>query len=237
MAAIEPAGLVPACRRLVERHLTSGPIWWLSARILGADDQRTAARRAASELDEDETGRHLARALPESATVAVVGWPEYASHALRVRGDIEALVVDSGGDGAPLVRRLRDGGSEASLVPAGGVGAAAAVAELVLVEALAAGPSGVLAAPGSLPAAAVAAHLGASVWAVTGVGRVLPDRLWDALLAAFDGAGAEPWERDAELVPASLLTRVVGPDGEVGVAEGLAAATCPVAPELLRLTG
>ena len=49
MAAMDPAGLVPACRRLVERHLTSGPVWWLSARILGADDQRRAAREAAAD--------------------------------------------------------------------------------------------------------------------------------------------------------------------------------------------
>jgi hypothetical protein len=237
MAAIEPAGLVPACRRLVERHLVSGPIWWLSARILAADDQRAAARQAATELDHDDTGRRLAAALPESSTAIVVGSPEHTSFALRVRGDVEALVVDSGGEGAPLVRRLIDGGSDASLVPVSGVGAAAAVAGLVLVEALAAGPTGLLAAPGSLPAAAVAAHVGTPVWAVTGVGRVLPDRLWDALLAGFDAAGAEPWDRDAELVPAPLLTGVVGPDGEAGVAEGLSAATCPVAPELLRLTG
>lgn len=236
MAAIEPAGLVPACRRLVERHLVSGPIWWLSARILGADDQRAAARQAASELDNDDTGRHLAAALPESSTAVVIGWPEHASFALRVRGDVEALVVDSGGDGAPLVRRLRDAGSDTALVPVSGVAAAAAVAGLVLVEALAGGPTGVLAAPASLAAAAVAAHVGLPVWAVTGVGRVLPERLWDALLSGFD-AGAEPWDRDAELVPASLLTSVVGPEGETGVAEGLAAATCPVAPELLRLTG
>ena len=50
MASMDPAGLVPACRRLIEAHLTSGPVWWLSARILGADDQRrrrpTGRRRA-----------------------------------------------------------------------------------------------------------------------------------------------------------------------------------------------
>ena len=34
MARIQPAGLVPACRRLIERHVASGPVWWLSARML-----------------------------------------------------------------------------------------------------------------------------------------------------------------------------------------------------------
>jgi len=72
---------------------------------------------------------------------------------------------------------------------------------------------------------------------VTGVGRVLPERLWNAVLTRFDATGAEPWDRRAELVPASLLTSVVGTDGPMTVEEGLAAATCPAAPELLRLTG
>ncbi len=110
------------------------------------------------------------------------------------------------------------------------------MAELILVEAYVGGPAGVLASPGSLAAAAVGAHLGTPVWAVTGVGRVLPERLWDALVARFDETGGEPWERPAELVPASLLSAVVGPSGLVSAEEGLADATCPVAPELLRPT-
>jgi hypothetical protein len=236
MAAIEPAGLVPACRRLVERHLTSGPVWWLSARVLGADDQRAAAREAAALLDHDRTMSRLVEALPDGASVAILGWPDVIGDALRRRGDVEALVVDAGGDGSVLARRLVDAGGEAVLVPEGRVGSAAAVAELILVEACVGGPAGVLASPGSLAAAAVGAHLGTPVWAVAGVGRVLPERLWDALVARFDETGDEPWERPAELVPASLLTAVVGPDGLVTAPDGLAAATCPVAPELLRAT-
>lgn len=237
MAGMDPAGLVPACRRLVERHLTSGPVWWLSARVLGADDQRAAAREAAAELAHDATVRQLAGALPEASSAVIIGWPDQVSDALRIRGDVEALVVDAGGEGAALARRLRDRGGESVLVPDTGVGAAAAAAELILVEAHVAGPSGVLATPGSLAAAAVGAQLSGAVWAVTGVGRVLPDRLWDALLARFDETGAEPWARVAELVPASFLSGVVGPLGLVSVEEGLADATCPPAPELLRLTG
>jgi hypothetical protein len=237
MADLDPAGLVPACRRLVERHLTSGPVWWLSARILGADDQRAAAREAGAELARDPTVRELSSALPEGSSVVVVGWPKLAGAALRRRGDVEALVVDAGGEGAALARRVRDRGGDSELVPDGGAGAAAAVADLVLVEAHAAGQTGVLGTPGSLGAAAVAAQLGGAVWAVTGVGRVLPERLWDALVARFDETGGEPWSRPVELVPASFLTGVFGPSGLVSVPEGLAAATCPVAPELLRLTG
>jgi hypothetical protein len=237
IASVEPAGLVPACRRLVEAHVVSGPVWWLSARVLGADDQAAAARQASRELAADLTARHLAAELPDDTTALVVGWPDIAAAALRSRGDVEALVVESCGEGSSLVRRLRDRDGTASLVAETGVGPAAAVADIVIVEADAAGPSGLLAAPLSLAAAAVAAHSGAPVWAVTGVGRVLPDALWQALLARVDDSGREPWDRDAELVPAGLVSGVIGPDGPAETDTGLAAATCPVAPELLRPAG
>jgi hypothetical protein len=68
------------------------------------------------------------------------------------------------------------------------------------------------------------------------VGRVLPERLWRALLERFDADG-EPWEREGELVPAVLLGQVCGPDGCCDPAEGLANATCPAAAELFRDAG
>ncbi|MGH9115503.1 MAG: hypothetical protein ACRDWW_06680, partial [Acidimicrobiales bacterium] len=172
IAGSDPAGLVPGCRRLIERHLLSGPLWWLSARVLSAEDQAAAARQAAAELASDPTDRHVAASVPDEATVLVLGWPEITASALRRRGDVEALVVDSAGEGAALVRRLGAAGGEATLVPESGVGPATATSDLVVVEALAAGPTGVLAAPASLAAAAVASHSSVPVWAVTGVGRV-----------------------------------------------------------------
>ena len=237
VAQVDPAGIVPGCRRLVERHLTSGPVWWLAARVLSAADPSDAALQAAAELEEDRTERHLASALADAATVVVIGWPEVTAGALRRRGDLEVLVVDSLGEGSGLARRLANAGSECEVVPNSGVGPASAVADLVVVEAFVAGPAGVLAAPGSLPAAATAAHSGRPVWLVTPTGRVLPEGLWAALLNRFDETAGEPWERAAELVPASLASDLVGPDGPAGVEEGLASATCPAAPELLRAAG
>ena len=237
VARLEPPGLLPACRRLIERHLTAGPMWWLSARMLAADDPGVAARLAVSELDHDMTARHLAMSLPDSVTALLVGWPELSATALRSRGDVEALIVDAAGEGRALARRLGDLGSDCAVVPESGTGAAAAVCDLVLVEAFAAGVSGILAAPGSLAAAAVASYRAVPVWGVIGVGRVLPERLWDALLAQLDATGDEPWDREVELVPATLLSQVVGPDGETEVDVGLRQATCPAAPELFRLAG
>lgn len=237
VARAEPAGLVPACRRLVDRHVTAGPVWWLSARMLGSDDPRRAATDAVRELGQDCTDRHLASCLPEAATVLMTCCSEVLLAALRSRGDVEALVVDSGGDGPMVLRRLRNWGSDAQLVPESGVGPAAAACDLVVLEALAAGATGILAAPCSMAAAAVASRSAIPVWAVAGAGRVLPGRLWDALLARLDESGLEPWDRAAEVVAADLLSRVVGPSGPGEPEEMLSVATCPAAPELFRPAG
>jgi len=231
---VEPAGLVPACRRLIERHLSVGPVWWLAARVLTAPDAAAAARAASAEIEADPTAGALAHALPDDITVTIVGWPDLAGVGLRRRGDIEVLIGDAGGEGPVLARRLDAVGIDSVVVPDAGLAAAVVVSDLVVVEATAAGPGGILAALGSHAAAAVAAHRAAPVWAVAGVGRVLPAALWDSLLQRLDQGPAEPWDRPVELVPASLQTAVVGPGGLVDVVEGLAQATCPVAPELLR---
>jgi hypothetical protein len=211
-------------------------LWWVSARVLSSPDPVDAAREAVAALDADQTGRQLASALPDEAVVLMVGWPDIAADAIARRGDLEVLVADSGGEGTTLARRLNRDGAAAVVVPDRGIGAAATVADLVVVEAQVAGPSGIIAAPGSHAAAAVAQRSGVPVWAVVGVGRVLPEPLWAALLSRLDQSGLEPWDRDAELVANSLIDSVIGPLGPVGVMEGLAAATCPVAPELLRPT-
>ncbi|MGH9061492.1 MAG: hypothetical protein ACRDZY_18560, partial [Acidimicrobiales bacterium] len=111
MAAEDPAGLMPACRRLIGRHVSSGPVWWLSARVLSSAEPERAAYQAAAELEGDRTEAQLARALPDDATVLIVGWPDVAAGALRRRGDLEVLVADAGGDGSALARRLDDAGA------------------------------------------------------------------------------------------------------------------------------
>jgi hypothetical protein len=234
---VEPVGLVPACRRLIDRHLTTAPIWWLAARLLTAADPGKEAWDAAAEVESDPTAGLLAAALPDNATMTVVGWPDITARALRRRGDLELLVTEACGDGSALVRRLADIDVDAVTVPDAGVGAAAVVSDLVIVEAVAAGPTGLLATIGSHAAAAVASQATIPVWGVAGVGRILPRRLWDALLQRLDEGDDEPWDRTVELVPAALLTELVGPDGRGPAAHGLLQATCPVAPELLRNAG
>jgi hypothetical protein len=228
----DPAGLVTACRRLVDRQPTSGPFWWLSARVLAAGDPVDEAWRSADELHADCTPLTLASQLPEGEAVVVVGWPEQAGAALYRRGDTEVLVVDALGEGHRLVRRLRAADIDATLVPESGLGAAVSSSTMVLLEAAAMGPTGFVATVGSHAAAAVAAHLAKPVWVVAGVGRVLPGPLWTALLRRI--GDDDPWEAAEELVPLDLVDSVVRPDGLLAPADALTRTGCPVAPELMR---
>ena len=229
----EPAGLVTACRRILERQPASGPLWWLAARVLTAGDPLGEAWRAAEELDDDPTPRHLADALPDGATLTVIGWPEQIADALPRRGDVEVLVVDSLGEGTGLVRRLVSSDVDAVEVPEVGVGAAAVASDVVLVEAVAMGGGAVVATVGSYAAAAVGRHAGAEVWVVAGRGRALPARLWGALTTRLTRED-EPWEAEVEIVPLDLVDAVIGPGGRVTAAEVARRADCPVAPELLK---
>jgi hypothetical protein len=229
--ADDPRALVMACRRLIDRQWASGPLWWLAARVVASPDPGTEAWMSAEMLREDVTPAVVARSLPDDPVLTVLGWPEQVTEALRLRGDARVLVIDSAGDGSPLVATLGRLGSEAVLVPESGIGAAVAASTLVLLDASAVGPGGFLAVTGSHAAAAVAYTEQIPVWVVAGMGRILPSRLWGAMVDRVTAAG-DPWDADWEVVPIGLVTAVVGPDGPLAPADALAGVDCPDAPEL-----
>lgn len=230
----DPSGLVTACRRIVDRHPASGPMWWLASRVLASNDPRAESVRCVTTLQDDKTAAALAYELPDDVTVTAIGWPEHVGEALIRRGDIRSLVVDSLGEGAGLVRRLeRTEDADVDEVPPANIAGAVQWSNIVLLEASAVGPDGFIAVAGSRAAAAVAAGTDAEVWLVAGEGRLLPDRLWAALLDRLDQAG-EPWELDEEVVPLSLVDTVVGPKGRESVEAMLRRTDAPVVPELLK---
>lgn len=194
----DPAGLVVACRRIIERHPTSGPLWWLCAHMLTDTDPYAVARRLASEISDDTTGDVLADALPVDATVCVVGWADLISDALLKRDDVGVLVVGSE-DRADFVT------------------SSVLAADLVLIEALAASSSEMLAAPGARAAASIAYCSEVPVWAVVGVGRRIPEVGFQSLVDRV------PAERVADVVPLGLCTQLAPNDRD-----------CPVAEELTR---
>ncbi len=220
--ADDPAGLVTGCRRLVDRQATSGPIWWLAARVLAAGDPAAEAWRAADLLGRDATPGALIHHLPPELQVVVIGWPDQAAAALVRRGDCTVLVVDAIGTGGGLAGFLRRAGTDAIVVD-----------RMVLLEATVMGPDGFAAAAGSLAAAAVGRQAGIPVWVVAGVGRVLPDALWQAVLGRLDD-GPDPWDRGVDVVPLALVDQVVGPDGPEPPASAAGRADCPVVAGLTR---
>lgn len=243
---MEPADLVIACRRIVERHPSSGPLWWLCSQVLTAPDPFSALSRLADEVEDDPTPRTLAHALPDEATVCVVGWPDLAGDALARRGDVRVLAVDTDGNAGGLVRRLQRADVEADEIPAGAIATAVGLADVVVIE-----PAAVCAAtdegggealgPMGAHALAAAAYCAeVPVWIVAGVGRRLPATTWATLRERVGRAAlAEaPWYAREETFPIALATHVVDPTGVHELtdasAAALLAAECPVAHELLR---
>jgi hypothetical protein len=229
----DPSGLVTACRRIVSRQLTSGALWWLCSRMLCAAEPMREARLAVDEIEDDASPRQLAHALADGVSVLVIGWPVQVAEGLARRGDLEAFVVDVGGEGTSLVGHLQHRDIDAIDVPPAGLGAAVAEVDLVILEADAAGPEEFVAMAGSRAAAAVARDVGKDVWLMAGVGRVLPARVWQALTARLDDL-ADPWDLDQEVVPLSLVDTVIGPNGPHPPAELSLRCDCPIAPELFK---
>ena len=230
---LDPAGLVVACRRIVERHTSSGPLWWLCAKMVTSTEPMSEAWALSDLMDEDPTPNHLVEVLPEGATVCVIGWPDLVGEALIRRGDITALVIDSNDEGNSLVRRLQRVDVDAEEIHASGTAAAVEAADLVIVEAVATGPDGALCALGSHAAAAVGYCSEIPVWLVAGRGRRLPEQMWATILARLDDS-EEGWERPFERVPLAMISGIVGPDGLSDVTAAALNPECPMAPELLR---
>jgi hypothetical protein len=230
---IDPSGLVVACRRIVERHPTCGPLWWLCARLLTSADPMAAARAAVAEMERDRTADVLASELRDGATVATVGWPVVSGQALARRGDVRVLAVDAAHHATSFVQRLERADVECELVPAEAAAVAAADADVVLIEADAIDATRAVAPIGSTVLAAVAAVVHTPVWVVAGRGRRLPSRMLDAIIARLDGD--DYWAREAEALPMTLGAYVVGPAGRLAATSPAAVgAECEMAPELLR---
>ena len=228
---MDPMGLVVSCRRIVEKHPTSGPLWWLCAHILTAADPAQAARDLPGLLELDPTPDHLMDRLPDEATVLVVGWPDLAGEACIGRGDLTVLTVDADGEGRGFVRRLERSDVVAEIVEPGSLGAAVLAADLVLVEATAASPTEILASKGSRAVASVAYCSEVPVWAVVGRGRCLPEPAFASLVERV-GAVRVPWEAEADVVPLQMAAYLAT---ERGVQEptGPLAPEAPLAHELL----
>lgn len=232
----DPAGMVAACRRIIDRQLTCAPLWWLCARLLCSPEPMREAHLAVTELESDPTAKLLAEALPDDVTAVLIGWPDQTVGAVRRRGDVELLLIDVDGESDEAARQLERLDVDAVPIAARNAGVAVRSADLVIIDALAVGPDAALVPAGSLAAAAAARHADIPVWAVAGVGRLMPARMFEALAGRWSDS-VDPFGAVEELMPLDLIDRLAGVGGVVEVAEGLRRTDCPVAPELYRLAG
>jgi hypothetical protein len=183
LAQHEAWAVLPACRRLLDRHPGCGPLWWVTARMLTAGDPVEEAERCVDLLESDPTPHLLGEEL----------------------------------------------GSERRAVSHGGVGDVAS-ADVVVVEVDAIGPGGAVLDADDIGMIEAARAVGVPVWVEGGVGRVMPPKLWDALVRRLEAAHMA---RAGSVVDLAGIDRVAGPFGVQAVAVALASTDCPEPGELL----
>ena len=235
----EPAGLVLAARRIVERHPTCAPLWWLCASVLAAGEPFEKARELSAQIDADETTNHLVDALPADATVCIVGWSPTALEAIARRGDCRAIIVDSFGTGDAAVNALERLDIDVQGVTLEHAAIGVQMSDVVIIDALGCGGTEVLSVGGSHAVAALAYCENKPAWTVTRRGTRLPIELWTAMKLANRDADA-PWRSDVDVIPRQLLGRIIGPTGisevDINTAQNKAqnfVGECPASTEML----
>ncbi len=231
----DPAGLVVACRRIVERHPFTGPLWWLCANVTTSAEPFEVVWELAEQMRSDRTAAELAAELPDESTVVTIGDPSVIGHGLARRGDVRVLALDIDHSATSFVRRLERYDVDYEPVDAGAAGAATRVADAVLIEALALDESRVVVPSGSSTIATAAMAWETPVWLVAGVGRRLPTAYLDAMVERRTevAEGIDDWTVDVEIIPTRLISDVVGPHGRAPMGPPAAKPECPLAAELL----
>ncbi|MGH9296868.1 MAG: hypothetical protein ACRDZP_02695 [Acidimicrobiales bacterium] len=234
LAVDEPAALLTACRRLVSRHPTCGPLWWVAAKLLDSDDPLACAQAAAAELYSDTVPDRLAEGLRASFTSGdslAVSAPcdlvrealvRRSSYFVRMIADYARLRAELRGFGAVVEDACGFEPEEAEEALTG--------CSVLLVEALAAGRPGLVVdvATAGIVTAAAERCPPVPVWAVLGAGRVLPDRLVEAILDLAGAAG-----ESAELASSDEFSLAVDAEGLGTLEAALARSSCPPGLELI----
>ena len=231
----DPASVVIACRRIVERHPEVGTLWWLSARLLAADDPGSLAWSLADEIENDPTAKLVAEALPAEAVVLTIGWPDIGGAALMRRPDVSVWCADSRHEASSFMQRLERHEIQCEPIPSESLARAAAEADVILVEGLAAADGRALAPVGSHGLAAIGHSLGVPVWLMLGLGRRLPIE-YVTEMASRVRVGSQPWDLDVDEIPTGLVSHIGCEDGVVEMSQAALRSDCVYAPELMRVS-
>lgn len=125
----DPAELVVACRRLLDRHPAAGPLWWVTSTALTAAEPRAALVDALRLLDADATDAYAAEMRAEGPACVVRAWALGPRRALVTTDGLAEIEVASTADrsvwlvagvGTALPERVYDVASRRALesVPA-----------------------------------------------------------------------------------------------------------------------
>jgi hypothetical protein len=226
--APDPTQLVTVCRRLLAHHPSCGPLWWLCARVVAASDPGDGARTAARAIENDRTPSRLASLLPfpHDEPIAVLGWPRTAGEALTERPDLDIVAVRRRGGDTHV--RLRLARTEQPIRVVDETEVMSLGPSHLLVEVLATSPTTAVVPAGTEDLLWSLER--ATLWLVAGTGRLLPQRLFDVLLAE-----TQRQDLDVETLETSRAAQVAGPNGLETPDRLIHRVDCPVAPELLRL--
>ncbi len=225
----DPTQLVTVCRRLVAHHPSTGALWWLCARVVSSSDPEAAARAAARALSEDRSADRLAALLPfpHGEAIATVGSSDALRAALQERPDLDTFAVDPVALVDPDHRPRRRAYGEPRPVSLDEAVERSPSHCLVPVRAMS--PTGALVPQGT---GALLDRLGKTrLWLVAPTGRLLPERLFEALHTRTE---AEPHGDRHEAIECRRADRVAGSQGMARVGQLTALVDCPVAPELER---
>jgi hypothetical protein len=201
----EAQALVPACRRLIEAHPSCGPLWWVAARVIVADEPFDAAYAAIEALEDDPTADELAASFPAGASVVIPAKTGLAL-ALNLRPDLSVTVVGMPYRLNEVLRRLTRVADVVGIdqrdFEADGTEMMGEGPHLLVLEALAADPSGFLLDRDQVALASSSILVDSPCWVTTGVGRVLPTELFAEILvrtlssAAMEQSGFEIDDED-----------------------------------------
>jgi hypothetical protein len=257
----EAQALVPACRRLIEAHPSCGPLWWVAARVIVADEPFDAAYAAIEALEDDPTADELAASFPAGASVVIPAKTALAV-ALNMRPDLLVTVVGMPYRLNEVLRRLSRVADVVGIdqrdFDADGAEMMGEGPHLLVVEALAAGPSGFLLDRDQVALASSPVLSDTPCWVTTGVGRVLPAELFAevlhrtvspgateqsgfeiddeddfALLRGSVGERSPRHQRPVAFLEAERVAQVVGPRGRAIPQLALRRAECRAPAELL----
>lgn len=229
MRHLDPTGLVVAARRVLERHPTNGPLWWVCSHLVTAPEHRARAPGLVNELDDDGTDSCLAGALADDAGVLVTSWAPTVASALRRRGDTEVTVCGRSYGSGAMAHSLRRDGVTVRHVDVEAAAVSMARVDVVLLEVGAVSPLVAVAPLGSAVVAAVARSMGVPVWLIAGRGRRLPEPYLQVMARWID----ETDEPDHDRFDPRGVAAVIGPDGRSAPAAVSLAAECPLATELV----